>query len=160
MLCWKLVSWSKHCFPSLMTTQSALQYLPYTDGSGCNARCQLHIRSKLGISVLPKDTLTCSSAQSWGARIWTSNLPTTRLPALTPEPLYLMLWFYPLSQVIQYRNKWWRGGMAETETPFTIFHVCAWTWEKYIFLKSVCQALSSFVASDWIFLVSHVLFVL
>ena len=34
-----------------------------SDGRGLHARCQPHIRSNLGFSILLKDTLTCSSAQ-------------------------------------------------------------------------------------------------
>ena len=58
----------------------------YTDGGGCRARRQLFIRSNL-FSILLKDT----STYSW---IWTSNLPTTRRPALPPElqPLFIKNW--------------------------------------------------------------------
>ena len=67
---------------------------PFTDGRGCHgARCRLHIRSKLGFSILLKDTTTCSSAQPGGAGIWTSD-PTTYRPALLAErqPPCLSLW--------------------------------------------------------------------
>ena len=51
-----------------------------TDGRGHHARCQLHIRSNLGFSILLKDTSTCSSAQP-RAGIWTSDIPLTSQPA-------------------------------------------------------------------------------
>ena len=35
----------------------------YTDDGGCHARCQLHIRSNLGFSILLKGASTRSSAQ-------------------------------------------------------------------------------------------------
>ena len=54
-----------------------------TDGRGCHARCQPHIRSNLGFSILLKDTSTCSAQP--GAGIWTSNLPITSRPALPAE---------------------------------------------------------------------------
>ena len=47
----------------------------YTDGRGCHARCQPHIRSNLGFIILLKTTLTCSSTQPWGAGIRTSDDP-------------------------------------------------------------------------------------
>ena len=37
-----------------------------TDGRGCQAWCQMHIRSNLLFSILIKDTWTCSSAQLGG----------------------------------------------------------------------------------------------
>ena len=46
------------------------------------ARCQLHIRSNLVISILLKDTSTCRG----GAGTPTSDLLITRRPALPPEP--------------------------------------------------------------------------
>ena len=55
-----------------------------TDGRGRHARCQLHIRSNLGFSILLKDTSTCSSAQP-GAGIWTSDLLISSRPALPAE---------------------------------------------------------------------------
>ena len=54
----------------------------YTDGGGCHASCQLHIRSNLGFSILLKDTLTCSSAQPGGA--WIRTFQTL------DDPLYPM----------------------------------------------------------------------
>ena len=75
--------------PGLTFYVALFQYLPHspfhshTDGGGCHARCQLHIRSNLGFSFLLKATLTCSSAHSGGtgiliSRIRTCNLPITR----------------------------------------------------------------------------------
>ena len=56
-----------------------------TDGRGRHARCEPHIRSNLGFSILHKDTSTCSSAQP-GAGILTGDLPITSWPALLAEP--------------------------------------------------------------------------
>ena len=52
-----------------------------TDSRGRHARCQLHIRSSSGFSILLKDNSTCSSAQP-GAGIWTSDLPITSRPEI------------------------------------------------------------------------------
>ena len=71
------------CFTVLATFSHSHTY-SYTNGRGCHARCQLHIRSNLGFSILLKDTSTCSSAQPEGAEIRTSNILITRQPALPP----------------------------------------------------------------------------
>ena len=54
----------------------------HTEVRGCHVRCQLHIRSNLGFSILLRDSSTCSSAQPGGAGIRTSDLPITRLESL------------------------------------------------------------------------------
>ena len=84
---------------TILATFTHLHTHSYTDGRYRHARCQLHIRSNLGFSILLKDTSTCSSAQPG---IQTSNLLITRRPALPPEIqlpqcfLYLLLPGLPL----------------------------------------------------------------
>ena len=55
----------------------------YTDGRGCHARCQMHMRRNLEFSILLKDTLTCSSAQPGGAGIQTPFKPTIEIITLS-----------------------------------------------------------------------------
>ena len=102
-----------------------------TDGRGCHTRCQLHIRSNLGFSILLKDTSTCSSAQP-GAGIWTSNLPITSQPALPAQ-------LQPLTET------WWMklhvlcphimcvcSRQARRVTVTT--HLISFTWDLYVYL--------------------------
>ena len=64
-----------------------------TDGRGCNTRCQLHIRSNLGVQYLAQGHVAQSHPR--GARILTSNFPLTNPPALPTELLItLIIWTF------------------------------------------------------------------
>ena len=106
------------------------QYLPHspfhshTDGGGCHARCQLHIRSNLGFSFLLKATLTCSSAHSGGTGILisgirTCNLPITRWAAL-PAELQLGSLCYPVCQKVKLPCHYAPGTLVLLESFFHI----------------------------------------
>ena len=58
---------SLHNSWKMKTSQFFMDYL---------SKREVHVRSNLAYSVLLMDTMTCSSAQPRGVRIWTSNLPT------------------------------------------------------------------------------------
>lgn len=46
----------------------AAHHRALTDGRGCHKRCQLHITSNLGFSILIKDNSTCCSAPHQGSQ--------------------------------------------------------------------------------------------
>ena len=95
------------------------------DGRGRHARCQPHIRSNLGFSILLKDTSTCRSAQP-GAGIWPSDLSDHYLTCSTcwstAAPKKWFMWmcvkvkcdvwihigYFSVNHSV--RHSWWKSG--------------------------------------------------